>query len=304
MSKTPKIIDGVAVVLASTTKPVQPVSVGRRRTLVTVLSRTMQQIDRASESAAGVKLALRQLRQAVDPREVAGGFVGLTAGEVIGGAVGGAAGGVLGGPPGAVVGAEVGAFTVGMLGLKLGMDAVQDLKDANAAQPPADPVQPADSAEQTMGAKLSRNLSGRTGEIVGLTSGATIGLTVAGPAGGLIGAVVGETVGGRITQGLAQPASAEDAAPPRPDDKPTATQWLDRVGKNTAGEAATVLVAGSVGSMFGLSGLKVGQRIGRVVSKRIEWDQLGSRPAEEQPNESRGALAATCAPPLESTKTP
>lgn len=283
MSNTPTIIDGTAIVLSSTTEPVQPVSAGRRRTLVTALSRTMQQIDRASESAESVRLALRQIRQAVDPHEVAGGFVGLTAGEVIGGAVGGAAGAAVAGPPGAIVGAEVGAFTAGMLGLKLGMDAVQDLKDASAAPPPANLLAPSDRAGRKIGATLGRKLQGRTGEIVGLTSGATIGLVVAGPAGGLVGAVVGETVGGRVTQGLARPAAEQDPAQPQLGDQQAVARWLDHFGKNTAGEAATVLVAGSVGSVFGLSGLKVGQRIGRVVSKRIEWDQLGKQTTEERP---------------------
>lgn len=278
----PVIIDSTAIVLSSATEPAQPVSASRRRALVTALSRTMQQIDRASESAESVRLALRQIRQAVDAREVAGGFVGLTAGEAIGGAVGGAAGAAVAGPPGAIVGAEVGAFTAGMLGLKLGMDAVQDLKDAGAASPPANLSAPADGAGRRIGATLGRKLQGRTGEIVGLTSGAAIGLVVAGPAGGLVGAVVGETVGARVTQGLAKPAVEPAAEQPQLDDNQAIARWLDRFGKNTAGEAATVLVAGSVGSVFGLSGLKVGQRIGRVVSKRIEWDHLGKQATEER----------------------
>ena len=50
---------------------------------------------------------------------------------------------------------------------------------------------------------------------------------------------------------------------------------LSSIGASLTALIATVLVAGSVGSVFGLSGLKVGQRIGRVVSKRVEWDKLG-----------------------------
>ena len=275
MTNVPKIIDGSATILPSAVTSQQPGLARRKRKLVAVISRTMNHVDRASQAAGDVKLALRQIRQAVDPREVAGGFVGLTAGEVIGGAVGGAAGAVVAGPPGAVVGAEVGAFTAGMLGLKLGMEAVQDLKEAAAAPQPARQQRPTSPAEAGVGAVVGRKMQGRSGEIVGLTSGAAVGRVVAGPAGGLVGAVVGETLGGRIKQGLIKPADEQSAAPPQLDDKQAVAQWLDRFGKNTAGEAATVLVAGSVGSVFGLSGMKVGQRIGRVLSKRVEWDKLG-----------------------------
>ena len=70
---------------------------------------------------------------AVDHREVAGGLVGLTAGEVLGGAVGGVAGAVVAGPVGAVVGAEVGAFAAGTLGLKFGTEAVRDFVEDAAS---------------------------------------------------------------------------------------------------------------------------------------------------------------------------
>lgn len=127
MTNTPTIIDGTATLVSSTTRPLRPVSTGRRRKLVLALSRTMGQLDRAAQSAGEVKVALRQFRQSVDPREMAGGFVGLTVGEAIGSAVGGTAGAVVAGPPGAIVGAEIGAFTVGVLGMKLGVDAAKEL---------------------------------------------------------------------------------------------------------------------------------------------------------------------------------
>jgi len=284
MSNAPQIIDGTAVLLSSTTEPLPPVSAGRRRKLVLALSRTMGQIERASQAASDAKVVWRQMRQAVDPREVAGGFVGLTAGEVIGGAVGGAAGAAVAGPPGAIVGAEVGAFTAGMLGLKLGMDAVQDLKESSVAHPPAGADQAATPDADLAGRTLSHKMQARSSEIVGLTSGATIGLVMAGPAGGMVGAVVGETLGARLKAGLIRPAAGQPANWPLPNGGENVSQWLNRFGKNTAGEAATILMAGSVGSVFGLSGLTVGQRIGRVVSKRIEWDQLAQPITAETPS--------------------
>ena len=64
------------------------------------------------------RVLLKQARATVNPREIAGGFAGLTAGEVVGGVVGGVAGTLVGGPAGGIVGAEVGAFTAS--GMKLG----------------------------------------------------------------------------------------------------------------------------------------------------------------------------------------
>lgn len=254
-----------------------------RSALAAVVLRTQAGVDSATQTAAEVKVALQQIRSAVDPREVAGGFVGLATGEAIGGAVGGMAGAVMAGPAGAVVGAEVGAFTAGMLGLKLGMDAVQDLravseragdagKTAQTTTPPQGTV--AEPAAAVTPRFFRRKMTGRAGEILGLTTGATAGLVIAGPPGGLLGAVVGETVGGQIKRGFGK-SQATPGVLWHPMNNESITRWLDRFGKKTAGEAATVLVAGSVGSLFGATGLKVGQRIGRVVSQRIEWDKLG-----------------------------
>jgi outer membrane lipoprotein SlyB len=259
----------------------RPVSGVRRRAVVLAVGRVQSRLDHASQAAADAKGTLRQIRKAIDPREVAGGYAGLTAGEMVGGAVGGVAGAAVGGPAGAVVGAEVGAFTVGMLGLKLGMDAVGDYlkpKDDDTAlkqDTPADPGRKGivDRVRDKAGER-------RIGEIVGLTSGATLGLVIAGPAGGLLGAVLGETLGGRVGANVAKlPAENDVSSLPKPGER--ASQWLDRFGKKTAGEATTVLVAGSVGSLLGPSGIKVGQRVGRIVGQRIEWDKLGKPVRDE-----------------------
>ena len=264
MADTLQIIDIDDASLPSTAgASLRPVSDVRRHVVVLAVGRVQSQLDHASQVAADAKGTLRQIRKAIDPREVAGGYAGLTAGEMVGGAVGGVAGAAVGGPAGAVVGAEVGAFTVGMLGLKLGMDAVGDYlkpKDDDTALKQA---APADPGQKGLVDRV-RDKAGerRIGEIVGLTSGATLGLVIAGPAGGLLGAVLGETLGGRVGSNVAKPLT-EKAPPSQAGPGQGASQWLDRFGKNTAGEATTVLVAGSVGSVFGLSGLKVGQRIGR-----------------------------------------
>lgn len=247
-----------------------------RRVAVRAVVRAQDQVERASQTVGDSRVTLRQIRKAVDPRELAGGYVGLTAGEVIGGAVGGTAGAVVAGPAGAVVGAEVGAFTAGMLGLKLGMDAVQDLREAQGDTPVLGRDGSARGVTIRYAKVLRGKAKGRVGEIVGLTSGATVGLVIAGPAGGLVGAVVGESLGGRLKETLAK-VRADAEASVQPKAPADVSQWLDRFGKNTAGEAATVLVAGSVGALFGTSGLKVGQRIGRIISKRVEWDRLGQK---------------------------
>lgn len=250
-----------------------------RGALVRMVVRAQVRFDRASQAAAAVKGALLQISRAVDAREVAGGFVGLTAGEAIGGAVGGVAGAAVAGPAGAIVGAEVGAFTAGMLGLKLGMDAVQDFREASAA--PMAPGGTIQQARRPVPRLFRRKMQGRAGEIAGLTIGATAGLVIAGPTGGLVGTAVGETVGGQIKQGFVRSRTLPTVFR-RPDGRIAVTRWLNRFGRQTTGEATTILVVGSVGSLFGMTGLKVGQRIGRVVGQRIEWDKLGEQVDERQ----------------------
>ncbi len=127
--------------------------------------------------------------------------------------------------------------------------------------------------------------------LAGLTSGATLGLVVAGPAGGLLGAVIGEAVGGQLGEDAARTeATANDSE--HLESQSHVTPWLDKLGKNTVGESAVVLTGGAIGSLLGPSGRAVGQRIGIIVGKRVEWHKLGvaglsSSDAEEgtQPND-------------------
>ncbi len=230
---------------------------------------------KAQDVLQGTKNTVKQTRDAVDPRIVAGGLAGLTAGEIVGGAVGGVAGGVVAGPAGMVVGSQVGGFTAGMLGLKLGADAVYDRIEAKRAQKTT--VQDVDSAESSRKTSFGRFLQVKTGErlgeIVGLTSGAALGLVIAGPTGGLVGAVVGEALGGHVGEDLNRPPGTNASGAKKSSE--SAGQWLDRFGKSTAGEAASVLVAGSVGALFGPSGRLVGHRIGLIFGKRVEWHKLG-----------------------------
>ncbi|MCO5192884.1 MAG: helix-turn-helix transcriptional regulator [Anaerolineae bacterium] len=238
---------------------------------------------KAQELVQGTKSTLKHVRDAVDPRVVAGGLAGLTAGEIVGGVVGGVAGGAVAGPAGAVVGAQVVGFSAGMLGLKLGADAVYDNLEAKRTNK-ANKTPGESSRKTSVGRFLQIKTGERLGEIVGLTSGASLGLVIAGPAGGLVGAVLGEALGGHIGEDLNRPKSDKQT---QRQSTGTISQWVDRFGKNTAGEAATVLVAGSVGSIFGPSGRLVGHRIGLIVGKRIEWHKLGDEtdevPAPAQP---------------------
>jgi len=252
----------------------------------------------------GTKDTLNQLRTAVDPRVVGGGVAGLTVGNVVGGAVGGVVGAAVAGPAGAVVGAEVGAFTAGVLGVKLGADAVHDhlakKRVRRASQPessgPAAPAGPARQADDvSVGRFLQRKTGERVGEVVGLTSGASVGLIIAGPVGGLVGAVLGEALGGHVAEDITSSNSAKTAAVPKKP-KESMSQWLDRFGKTTLGESASVLVAGSVGSIFGPSGRLVGQRVGLIFGKRVEWHKLGQEPEAGAGPSTRPGLPETSTP--------
>jgi DNA-binding CsgD family transcriptional regulator/uncharacterized protein YcfJ len=222
---------------------------------------------------------IKQIREAADPRVIAGGLVGLTAGELVGGVVGGVAGGAVAGPAGAVVGAQVGGFTASMLGLKIGTDVVYEQMARKRA---AKPGGRGDKLPRRLGAGrfLTFKSGERVGEMIGLTSGASLGLVIAGPAGGLVGAVIGEALGGHVAEDLTRSRSGR---PNQSKPKESAAQWLDRFGRNTMGEAATILAAGSVGSLFGPNGRLVGHRIGLIVSKRVQWHQPGVDRIEDEP---------------------
>ena len=255
MTGVPQNIDDESAVEESSALVFRPRSRSRRRFAVGAIKRAQDQLERASQATTSARGALQQIGKAIDPREVAGGFAGLTAGEVAGGAVGSTAGAVVAGPPGAAVGAQIGAFTAGMLGMKLGMEAVEDLVKDGEARRQAEQAEPPAPAPANRAKVLGSKVKERTGEFVGLASGATVGLVVAGPAGGLIGAVVGEQVGGRVKDGLARVRSAQDApaqieAPEESEPPESVTQRLDRFGRNTVGEATTVLVTGSVGAFL------------------------------------------------------
>jgi DNA-binding CsgD family transcriptional regulator len=225
---------------------------------------------------------LKQLRKAIDPREVAGGLAGLTAGQFVGGVLGGAAGTVIAGPAGSAVGAQLGSFTAAMLGLKLGADFVHDRLEMNRARKTLEPKITASNTPKRTSIKrfLQIRTGERLGEIVGLTTGASIGLVIAGPAGGLTGAVIGEALGGHVSGDLSKSRFNKES---RVKPNENVGQWLDRFGKNTVGEAVSVLVAGSVGSLFGPGGRLVGHRVGLIVGKRVEWHKLNEGEHQELP---------------------
>jgi hypothetical protein len=243
-------------------------------------------VARGKQIARDAKTAFKRIRAAVDPREVAGGLAGLTAGEVMGGAIGGVVGTLVAGPFGTALGAEVGAFTGGMLGMKLGADAVTGLVEKQqavpSAKPKAKPKSEKSKPTNSPAASVKPENSARMGEIVGLASGASLGRLVAGPVGGLVGAVVGEVIGGQVAKDRGAAAERQPAAPQSQIAAGT-TVRLNRLGKRVAGESATILVGGAVGSIFGAGGRVVGRRVGFVIARQIEWDKLTDPLSEDEP---------------------
>ena len=226
-----------------------------------------QAIAAVQQAAEGSKKTLQQVREVADPRTIAAGLVGLTAGEVIGGTIGGLVGVVVAGPAGAAAGGQIGAFTVSMVGLKLGAEAMHGRLHPEQANP-------ATGQDRSVVGFLRKKSGERAGELAGLSTGATLGLVVAGPAGGLIGAVIGEAVGGQLGEDAARRRASSGNS--SPDGSPaTVSLWIDTLGKTTAGESLTVLAGGTVGSIFGPGGRAMGQRIGIIVGKRVEWHKLG-----------------------------
>jgi DNA-binding CsgD family transcriptional regulator len=227
----------------------------------------------AQGAAGGARKTLKHIREVADPRTIAAGFVGLTAGEIVGGAVGGVVGVVVAGPAGAAVGAPIGAFTAGMVGLKLGTETMDYRLQAKRGDLRTDKERP----HQVEVGKFLRTKSGeRVGEFAGLTSGAAVGLVVAGPVGGLVGAVIGEAIGGQLGEDIARRKSALPGDASSSQSPAAITRWIENLGKTTAGEGAVVLAGGTVGSLFGPSGRAVGQRLGIIVGKRVRWQDIAT----------------------------
>lgn len=221
------------------------------------------------QAADPPKSPLQQLQEAADPRSVAGGFLGLITGEAIGGTIGGVLGGAVLGPAGVLAGAGIGAFTGSMIGQKVGADTIADL--VKIQEMPLDQagnaLANADTRLEQIGQFLNQRIGERTGEIVGIAAGSTFGMVIAGPVGGAIGATIGSTFGGQI---------GEDWTASKQNDQPlTSEQWLQKLGTNTIGEATTSVVGAAVGTAFlGVPGKRLGERVGTILGKRIEWHPL------------------------------
>ena len=221
------------------------------------------------QAVEGSKRTIQQVREVADPRLIAAGLVGLTAGEIAGGAVGGLMGVVVAGPVGAAVGAQVGAFTVSMVGLKLGTEAVEYHLRAKRNGPDMKNDGP---LQVKIGQFLRIKSGERLGEFAGLVSGAAVGIVVAGPIGGLVCATIGEAVGGQLGEDASRSKPIADRS--QGSGSPASiTRWIDNLGRTTAGEGAVVLAGGTVGSLFGPSGRALGQRLGIIVGKRVRWQR-------------------------------
>lgn len=241
-------------------------------------------------SADQPQVALQQFFDALDPRTVAGGFLGLVTGEAVGGTIGSVVGGAFLGPAGMVAGAGIGAFAGSMIGQKVGSDTVADLVKIQELPPAqvSDALPQASTRLEQVGEFLTQRAGERAGEIVGIAAGSTVGLVLAGPIGGAIGATVGSRLGEQLGEDWM--ASAKGGQAPSPD------QWLQKFGLTTVGEASTTVVGAAVGTAFlGVPGRRFGERIGTIVGKRIEWHTLAfsGSPAYPAPEEIQQLSAYT-----------
>ncbi len=84
-----------------------------------LVENTQQTItDNVQNLVENTQQTIHNLSQVVDPKVIGGGFVGMSAGEVVGGTLGGALGSVIG-PGGTVAGAAVGSFAGQFVGFKI-----------------------------------------------------------------------------------------------------------------------------------------------------------------------------------------
>jgi hypothetical protein len=203
-----------------------------------------------------------QISHMVDPATIGGAFVGMSAGEVVGATVGGLVGSVIG-PEGTILGASIGSLAGNYIGAKLGSDFVQGQQGENKVH----------SIVNFVGLKTGENL----GTTVGVVSGAALGTIIAGPVGGVIGSIFGDALGGQ----LGEDASIYIQNRSKPEQKlqTTLPDWIGHTMQDFLGESGTIALGRSIGqTIAGPAGAEIGQTLGTITGKKIQWSQLTSSP--------------------------
>lgn len=184
-------------------------------------------------------------------RQMGGGMIGATLGQVLVGGGLATAGAVVVGPPAALVFGGLGA----VFGAVAGSIAGSAIADGRA-----------DSLPNTLGQLSWRRLSTRVGEEAGSRSGMALGSAVAGPVGAVAGLAVGSMLGGQLATDLTGPASRRAVI--------GQGRWFAAMVQDTSGESLSESLAARLGA--GLTGgsevgRELGASLGHRFGGRIDW---------------------------------
>lgn len=184
-------------------------------------------------------------------RQMGGGMIGASLGQVIVGGGLATAGAVVVGPPAALVFGGLGA----VVGAVAGSIAGSAIADGHA-----------DSLPDTLGQLSWRRLSTRMGEEAGSRSGMALGGAVAGPVGAVAGLAVGSMLGGQLATDLTGPASRRAVI--------GQGRWFAAMVQDTTGESLSENLAARLGSRLtggSAMGRELGASLGHRFGGRIDW---------------------------------
>ena len=218
-----------------------------------------------------------KIKSEVDPKKLAQGIVGMTAGEGIGSAIGGVIGSV-GGPIGSAVGAHLGAVAGGSIGSKYGYE--WEKHPASQKTHPGDPIAAPEPEEEASELKhlLTLKSAHLAGGELGKGAGGLIGGTLGGESTRTVMSSVGETLGGALGE-----TTIDSPDKPESYRKAPTRAWLKKVAKEKVSETALSGIFGGIGQMIlGPIGGRIGSKAGAVASSRIKWPDQEPRVEETE----------------------
>lgn len=233
----------------------------------------LERAEQLTESALAFgKNVTHKIRTDINPKQLATGVVGMTAGEGIGSAVGGVIGSV-GGPIGTVIGAQLGSMAGGSMGAKYGyewrnkMETDASIDSENIGQDAACSETPS-SLDKT----LTNQSAHLMGESLGKQAGTALGQTIGGPTTSQIMGTLGETLGGAMGDESVKPTENIDEA--NGYRKAPTRAWLKRIAKTKLTETALSGILGGVGQwVLGPIGGRIGSKAGAIASSHLDWSK-------------------------------
>ncbi|PSB45881.1 hypothetical protein C7B80_15535 [Cyanosarcina cf. burmensis CCALA 770] len=200
-------------------------------------------------------------------------LVGGAVGDMFGGAIGATAGAIVMGPAGAILGGQIGVFVGSIIGAQIGAETVHHVDQFVSLAN----IQGTGLTAEKIAQTLQKRASEKMGETTGQIFGAVAGKVVLGPTGAVFGSILGGAIGAQLGE--------DTATATNPQRSPATTQqWFVQTTQKFVGETATVTVGGAVGKIvLGSPGQQMGLKLGKRISKIVEWDTTPHRVVDITP---------------------